>query len=357
MNPEQDRDLVQQALSLWGPRMTLGGVDPGDFAKAAEEAELWTTWIDLWSEYGDRHVEDARAFEAQGATISAGNAYRRASSAYHFGKFVWVEDEAKNKAASDKAVSANNRALELLDPTFRRLETHDAVAPSIGNLRVPAGADGPVPVVVLIPGLDSTKEEFPSWEAVYLARGVATFALDGPGQGEVFHRGTRIEPRYELTLNAALDTLSADQRVDLSRVGVAGTSLGGMYAARAAALVDRVRAVVSVSGPFKSDIDTAKPHTAAAMTFYTRSSSREQTRERLAGMDLTGIAEQIDKPAYFTTGSLDRIIPWEDTERIAQSAPQGTFELIEGGNHGLTNRAALARDKSADWLIDKIRSS
>ena len=51
-----------------------------------------------------------------------------------------------------------------------------------GNLRRPAGADRP-PLVLLIAGLDSTKEEFFAAENVFLARGMATFSLDGPGPG------------------------------------------------------------------------------------------------------------------------------------------------------------------------------
>ena len=36
----------------------------------------------------------------------------------------------------------------------------------------------------MIPGLDSTKEELRSTEELFLERGVATFSVDGPGQGE-----------------------------------------------------------------------------------------------------------------------------------------------------------------------------
>ena len=33
-------------------------------------------------------------------------------------------------------------------------------------------------------GLDSTKEEMDAYEEPFLARGMATLAIDGPGQGE-----------------------------------------------------------------------------------------------------------------------------------------------------------------------------
>ena len=38
--------------------------------------------------------------------------------------------------------------------------------------------------MIMIPGLDSTKEELRSTEELFLERGIATFSVDGPGQGE-----------------------------------------------------------------------------------------------------------------------------------------------------------------------------
>ena len=47
-------------------------------------------------------------------------------------------------------------------------------------VRTPYGA-GPHPVVLMLPGLDSTKEELGSTEQTFLDRGMATVTLDGPG--------------------------------------------------------------------------------------------------------------------------------------------------------------------------------
>lgn len=346
-------DLVRQAFSLWGPRMVLGGVDFNDFEAASRTVRHWSAWIDVWSEYGDRHCAVAESFERDGAPISAGHAYRRAAACYHFAKFVWVDDIELNRVATLASVDATNNALRLLDPAHRRIETGVGEFQVVGNLRVPKGASRPAPVAVLVPGLDSTKEEFPSWEAVFLDRGMATFAIDGPGQGEVYHRGTRIQPAYEHTLAIALEALADDPRLDMDRVVVAGTSLGGHYATRGAAYVDQVRAVVSLSGPFRLDVATLKPHSAAALAFYGRATGGRKDND-LAGLDLTGIAERLTKPALFATGKLDRIVPWEQTEAIALASKQGTFILYEDGNHGLTNKAAEVRDHAADWLLAQV---
>ena len=53
--------------------------------------------------------------------------------------------------------------------------------------------------------------------------------------------------------------------------------------------------------------------------------------------------EQLDKPALFVTGKLDRLIPWEETKRAADAAPRGEFVLFEDGNHVCANVPYKAR--------------
>src|SRR5205823_12195757 len=120
------------------------------------------------------------------------------------------------------AVDALRAAHRQLDPAAERIEIpFEGGKQLVGNLRRPAGP--PAPLVLLLPGLDSTKEEFFGWENVFLARGLATFSLDGPGQGET-GLTTHIYPNYEVAVTAAIDVLSARDDVDAGRVGAAGRS-------------------------------------------------------------------------------------------------------------------------------------
>ena len=58
--------------------------------------------------------------------------------------------------------------------------------------------------MVLIPGLDSAKEEFRATEQLFLDRGLATFSVDGPGQGEAEY-DLPIRPDWEVPGAAILD--------------------------------------------------------------------------------------------------------------------------------------------------------
>jgi dipeptidyl aminopeptidase/acylaminoacyl peptidase len=108
---------------------------------------------------------------------------------------------------------------------------------------------GPAPAVVMIPGLDSVKEEFQATAEYLLERGMATLAVDGPGQGEAEYE-LPIEPAYERVVKSCFDWLQARGEVDAGRLGVFGVSLGGYYAARAAAFEPRARASVALTGPY-----------------------------------------------------------------------------------------------------------
>src|SRR5579859_4839033 len=135
-----------------------------------------------------------------------------------------------------------------LEPPAQRVEIPYGRHVLAGILRRPAGADHP-PVVVMVPGLDSVKEELQATADHFLRRGIATLAIDGPGQGEMeFDRD--IEPAYEKPAGAGIDWLEGREDVDASRVGVFGVSLGGYYAVRVAAMERRVRATIELAGTY-----------------------------------------------------------------------------------------------------------
>src|SRR5438552_6898636 len=219
-----------------------------DFQTVTGSVEVWEEWLPAWRANGDMHAELAREAEEVGRTRTAGEAWNRAALSYHFGKFVWMLDLDRYRENTFLAVEALRNAHRHLDPSAERLEIPYEGIAMAANLRRPEDAERPA-LVLLLPGLDSTKEEFFAWENVFLARGMATLSLDGPGQGET-GLSSRIEPAYEKAVTAALDFLERPGDLDLGRVGLAGVSLGGYYAPRAAAYEPRARAALGISGPF-----------------------------------------------------------------------------------------------------------
>jgi pimeloyl-ACP methyl ester carboxylesterase len=209
--------------------------------------------------------------------------------------------------------------------------------------------------VVLIPGLDSTKEEFFFLEQAFLDRDMATLSVDGPGQGET-GLGLPIRPDYETALAPLLDLVCARDDVDAERIGVVGVSLGGYYAPRVAAYEPRVRAVAGLSGPYRwGDLwDDLPPMTRDTFAVRSGGGTDEDGRSRAQALDLTGVCELIEAPALYVTGERDRLIPWEQTRSQAEHTPNGEFVCYPDGNHGVSNLPNVARPMIADWMADRL---
>jgi pimeloyl-ACP methyl ester carboxylesterase len=343
---------VQAAIENWAPRFVANGVDANDFERTTRAIKTWDGWLDAWVATGEVHDALAGEAEANGNVVTAGEAYVSAAVCYHFAKFVWVVDVERNRATTKRAIDALARGHRHLDPSAERVEIPFAGSRLAGNLRRPADVDD-APLVVLIPGLDSTKEEFFHWEKVFLARGLATFALDGPGQGESGFE-LSIRPDYESALSAALDVLAWD-----APVGAVGVSLGGYYAPRAAALEPRVRAVAGVSGPFNFGEcwDGLPALTRETFQHHSGSPGEDEARAKAYDLDLAPVVGELAQPALLLTGRHDRVIPPEQTQRIADEARNATFVLFEEGNHVCNNIPYKWRPLVADWLrreLDRV---
>ena len=343
-------ERVEAAIANWAPRFVSQGVDFNDFARVTARVETWPEWLPAWVENGNRHAERARDAEQQGRTRTAGEAWNHAALSYHFAKFVWMVDMDRYREAADKAVAALREVHRLLDPSAERVELPFEGTAMVGNLRRPEGVERP-PLAILLPGLDSTKEEFFSWENVFLARGMATFSLDGPGQGETGYT-THIHPNYEVAVTAALDRLQWD-----GEVGLAGVSLGGYYAPRAAAFEPRVQAAAGVSGPFNfGEVWDARPSlTKETFQHHSGASTAEEARAKAFELNLDGVAERIEQPLLVVTGKLDRLVGWEESKKIADAAPNSTWVLFEEGNHVCNNIPYRYRPLVADWLKEELQ--
>ncbi len=181
-------ERVQIAIDNWAPRFIANGVDPNDFQRLAKRIERWEDWSREWSACAGMHEQMGDEAEAQACYESAGYHYLHAAITYHFGKFVFVQKPQELLAAHKRVVQTYQKALPYFDfPGERVAIPYEQGATIYGILRKPWHAAKP-PIVILVPGLDSVKEELHNYGDDFLRRGMAVLAIDGPGQGEMeFH--------------------------------------------------------------------------------------------------------------------------------------------------------------------------
>ena len=286
----------------------------------------------------------------EGYRLTAGEHLVRAAMYYHFAKFVFVQDPAQMRAAHKKAVECYTSALPFMRPPGERV----SIGEYVGVLRKPVA--GRCPVLIMAPGLDSTKEEIHAYEEPFLARGMAVLAFDGPGQGEAEYE-IPICGDYERAAKAVCDWLEKRDDVDRAKVGIWGVSLGGYYAPRAAAYEKRVQACIALSGPYEWErIWDALPELTRE-TFRVRSHSLDQNEAKRKARELTmrEAASRITCPIFIVTGRQDRLVPASHAEELAR-AVSGPVELliVEDGGHNANNRPYRYRSRTADWLAGQF---
>ncbi len=349
-------ERVASAIAHWAPRFTMNGVTVSDFQRITGEVEHWEEWCSAWCRVAEEHEVLGRTALEAGYLRSAGEHLSRASVYFHFAKFVFVDDLEQMRAAHLRAVACLNDALPYLAPPGRRVEVAFEGTRLVGVLRVPSG-DGPHPTVLMIPGLDSTKEELRSTEETLLARGMATFSLDGPGQGEAEY-DLKIRGDWSEVAEAVMARFAEIDEVDTGRIAVWGVSLGGYYAPRvAAALGDRIAACVALAGPFDWGSCWDGLPLLTRETFRVRSGAADEAEARrlAATLTLEGEAHRIRAPLLIVFGRQDRLIPWQNAERLRDAAG-GPVELrmLEAGNHGCADLAPWHRPYTADWLAERL---
>lgn len=339
----------------WTPRLLANGVEHDDLVRTLGSIESWDDWLGAWSRTAGEHAELMAGAQAAGHGRTAGEAALRAAVCFHVAKFNWPLGDDGARRATVRAAECLQQGLANLDPSAERVTAPVEGGLVVGTLRRPRPNVDTPPLVVLLGGFDSAKEEFVTWEQTFLDRGVATLSLDAPGQGET---ALELELRagIEDALVPALDACAARGGLAMDRVGVAGVSLGGLYATRSAAFDDRVKAVAAISAPY--DLGALWPELRGLLraTFAerARAADDDSARRLAAEMALDGVIEQVGVPVLVVAGGRDRVIPWEETRRLADGAADATWAFFADGNHACNNLAHRYRPLVADWFADLL---
>jgi len=331
--------ILPEFVALNRSRTSGAGLDPFEYDRVTAPLTSLYDWPAALRDQALAHRAAAVSYETEGRTVSAGEAYRVATRWFHCAVLLPHPDREFTAQAAREADEAMGRALAHLDPTAVRLAGEGFT----GRLRRPAAANGST--VIVIPGLDSSKEEFHDVTEALLRRGTAVFSMDGPGQG-VLAATTVVEADYQRVVSRVIDALG------LPEVGVIGMSLGGYYAAVSAAHEPRIRAAAAVSGPFRLTWEKLPPFVTDTLT--QRAGSIDAAREFAGRVDLRDVAARIACPLRVVEGGTDDTPGVAPAERLAADAPRGELLLVPHGDHLLGNARADWLPSTADWLVGAL---
>lgn len=334
----------------WLPRIEVAGIPSATAREVIAQAGDWAGWLDAWLGEASRHEAIGADADERGWSLTAGEAFARAAVCAHFGQFMAFEDLDAKAAAAERKCALYRRAAPLLDPPAQRIAVPFETAALSGYLRRPTGVEN-ADLALIVPGSDSTKEEFANLERHFLSRGLATFSLDGPGQGEGRLFGP-LRPDIADAIDASrrvLDTCSGLT----GRMALVGMAFGGHLVLRAAAALDWPVAVVSING--FADLGAFAPQLPGVY--------RDNLRFALGTEDVLAAAADFTLehsggprcPTLILHGGRDRIFPPAQADASAQAC-RGTTEvrLFAEGNHVCNNIPWLYRPLVADWLNDRF---
>ena len=356
-----------------GPRANVMGLDDAEVDRVVRGIQTFFAWgenhdwIHEWTGAGHEYARRADEAMAAGHRVTAGEMWRLASACYFFGWYIhnhFVPIPARDRAQA-LCIEAYRKAAPLLVPPSERVEIpfRERVLP--GYLRLPDGGGSKaarVPVVIIIGGANSTKEENHPMTGVFLKRGLATLVYDGPGQNEYLLNGG--EPLrmglFDESVTAVVDWLAADGRVDSSRIGLFGRSGGGITALHAAASEHRLGAVVAHPATYSwgartrvsMDVLTLPMELAHWLGAGTLSEMKDLVARELT---LEGVVDRITSPMLLINSKQDPMFPHTEAEQVRREA-KAPVEVVYFDLRGHGGPPSLSWPLAADWVADRFRA-
>jgi esterase FrsA len=357
--------MLQRLASRTHPMNALP-VDEGRDWIAGVPGLEGAAWGGYWGELGDAVVRQARAAEKAGDAQAAEALYQKASGLYFMGRFPCANHPAKERCAvaeREAYLCASRRwpqPIQRVQLPFAGRE--DEGSSVVLLVRRPAGVQH-APVVLMWGGVDAYKEQMTAASDAFLARGIATVAMDNAGTGESPVKGV---PDAERQFIAAMDWIAAQPDLAGQRLGLLGRSFGGYWATKLAHLVpQRIAGAVNWGGGVHHMF---QPEWVEASR-YPDSYLMElvETRQRMLGAsnDAEYLAffkrlslldqELLDRPCaplLLVNGKEDRQCPVADIHLLLERGSPKSVRLFPGGHMGLTPQTLPT---IVEWLARQVR--
>lgn len=358
---EWDQSRIGYTLGPCGPEGTF------DFMGVRTRVQKFS---DISREFGRAatHRESiARRFEEEGRTIAARESFFIASLLYGSAQWPIFENSPENIALNNKKVECYLKYAQYADHEVRRVEIPFGGKSLPGYLHFPnKRPSGKLPCILAIDGMDGFKEMMHSlYGDRFFERGIASLAIDGPGQGECCVRDIHVTAtNFKDAGRAALAWMRAQPELDPDRIAIFGVSFGSFVGTQVASIDDRVKgcavAYVCHEPGFRTIFNMASPTFKLRFMYMAGYEDEEEFDKFAETLTLKGIGEQIKCPYLVIAGEDEELSPMEYTYELLDTikAPKQLL-LYQAEKHGLhtTSSSALGPNWGvyiAEWLKDRL---
>src|SRR4030042_2476084 len=291
----------------WYSRFLFFGVDLDRIRRVVQRIDNFYEWCDEWSKEGAKAEALAEGALSRGDTFSARRFFHEAAGCYHISQHVYFCDAKRKNEAQEKIRENYRKAIDLYDEEQRPIRVEIPFRGTVipGYLRL--GRELERPLVLWIDGGDNLKEVENHYAGnLLLDASLNCFAFGGPGQGEMW-KSMKLIPDYEKVVSAIIDWFEKnnDYKIDLSRIGTCGMSLGGYLSPRSAAFDKRISCAVGNGGFGYLNLKTKprgiNPMIVREFLYMTGFESVEEAGASWGEIDIKE-APRLDRPLLFIQG-------------------------------------------------------
>jgi pimeloyl-ACP methyl ester carboxylesterase len=326
------------------------------------------SWHLEWLHIANRNYQRALQAEQRNHLVTASNCFKRAADYYRQAEFFLQPTDARRLETFTLMEKSSYGYLKMLNPPGEIVNI-----PYENGAYLPAyfvKAPYPIekqPVLICMGGLDSIKDEMWFMQAHgCLQRGISVLMIDGPGQGGALRR-QHIVNRHdtEVPIGYCIDYLESRNDVDLKKIAVCGSSLGGIYAARAACYEHRLAACISHGAVFAiTDMWGNAPENHGLSThikWVFGCDSMRSSMEKAKLFTLDGHLENMKCPYLVMHGGHDVLTVTQAKKVYDYAISKGvecTLRLLDeeetGAEHCQHDNPTIGQEILSDWLADRF---
>jgi dienelactone hydrolase len=326
------------------------------------------SWHTEWLVVADRNRERGDEAEREGHIRTAMNCWLRAANYYRHAEFWLAPDDPRRLETFTLCESMSHKFLARLDPPGEIIEIPYEGGKTLFAyfVRSPYGG-AKQPVLMSCGGLDSFKDEM--WFMVgrgAIQRGMTVLMFDGPGQGATLRRhGIPTRHDYEVPVSCCIDYLATRDDVDMGRIALSGSSLGGFYAARAGCYEPRLAACISHGGNADVYENYVRRDETHAMAYQIKwvygAKTMDEVREKARDFRVGEGFRNMKCPYLIVHGAHD-VNGVERARKAYESAKaQGVDVTLRfltadntGADHCQHDNPTIGQELMLDWLADRF---
>lgn len=326
------------------------------------------SWHKEWKHIADRNWNRGVETESRGHIRTAMNCFLRAADYYRQAEFYLKPDDPRRLLTFEKMEACSHRFIKNLNPAGEIVDIpyENGIALCAYFVRSPYPV-AKQPVLICMGGLDSIKDEMWFMQAKgALQRGISVLMIDGPGQGGTLRRH-RVPNRVdtEVPIGRCIDWLETRSDIDVSRIAVCGSSLGGYYAARAGCYEHRLAACIAHGAIWAiTDLwgDAPEDHGLAEhIKWVFGCDSMKSAMLKAKDFTLDGHLDHLQCPFLVMHGGHDVLTVSQAQKVYDYGKAKGkdvTLRLLSeeetGAEHCQHDNPTIGQEILGDWLADRF---